>query len=55
MNEIEFLEAFDDIAHNRLLEMKNGKFKKIKNYGKRNKKARCYCKEVKSLRRRNRR
>jgi hypothetical protein len=41
--------GLDDIAHNRLLHWnrETDKFRKVKNYGKRNKKAKCYCKMIK--------
>lgn len=44
-------EGFDDIAHNRLLtwDKKTDTFKQVPTYGKRNKKVRCFCKEIRKL------
>lgn len=39
--------GLDDIAHNRLYRFPKGKPVKVKNYGKRMKGIRCYCKELK--------
>ena len=39
--------GLDDLAHNRLLTGSiGGKMKKIRNYGRRNKEHKCYCKEL---------
>jgi hypothetical protein len=48
--EIELMLGLDDLAHNRMLTMNDdGSFTKVSNYGKRNKKERCYCAELKRL------
>ena len=47
--EISIMMGMDDIAHNRLLKKVGGKFVRVKNYGKRNKDARCYCAELNRL------
>lgn len=41
------MEGLDDIAHNRMWHSKNGKLVKVDNYGLRNVKEKCYCKELK--------
>lgn len=50
--ELCLLEGLDDIAHNRLLtsDKRLKSFTPVKNYGKRNKEAKCYCKEIASRR-----
>lgn len=45
--EIYLMLGMDDIAHNRLLRKEGDKFVRVKNYGKRNKKEKCYCAELK--------
>jgi hypothetical protein len=49
--EINILIGLDDMAHNRLheVDMDTGKSTPVSNYGKRNRKLRCYCKELKKL------
>ena len=41
--------GMDDIAHNRLLTKTKNGFVRVPNYGKRNKKEKCYCAELKKL------
>ena len=41
--------GLDDIAHNRLLKQVDGEFVRVTNYGRRNKKQHCYCKELRAL------
>lgn len=49
--EREIMRGLDDLAHNRLWTgVLEGKRKKVKNYGKRNKKYPCYCKLIGSWR-----
>lgn len=43
------MQGLDDIAHNRLLKGWPGKFKRIKGYGRRNRKAKCRCREIRRL------
>lgn len=45
--DLEMLKSLDDVAHSRLLEKKGNRFIHIKQYGRRNKTAKCYCEEIK--------
>lgn len=47
--DIELMIGLDDIAHNRMFTMTNGTFTPVTNYGRRNKKEKCYCKELRAL------
>ena len=47
--EVKIMLGMDDIAHNRLLSKVGDRFVRVPNYGKRNKRERCYCKELKRL------
>ncbi|MGH7974850.1 MAG: hypothetical protein ACREBR_04945 [bacterium] len=47
--DIEIMLGLDDIAHNRLYSHDGGDFIPVSNYGKRNHKEKCYCKELRKL------
>lgn len=50
--DLPILLGLDDIAHNRLLRPRKGskgEYVRVKNYGKRNKKEKCYCEIIKKL------
>lgn len=46
MLDVDTMLGLDDIAHNRLYVFKDNTFVQVANYGKRNEKERCYCKEL---------